>query len=37
MHAYRKNCPMAWKGAFGGKEKASSIVLEAFSVYNAFI
>jgi Plant transposon protein len=37
MHAYWKNCPMAWKGAFGGKEKASSIVLEAFSDYNCFI
>jgi Plant transposon protein len=37
MHAYWKNCPMAWKGAFGGKEKASTIVLEAFSDYNCFI
>jgi Plant transposon protein len=37
MHVYWKNCPMAWHALFGGKEKAPTVVLEAFSDYNAYI
>ena len=29
MHTFWKNCPVAWQGNFGGKEKRPSIVLEA--------
>ena len=29
MHTWWKNCPVAWKGSYKGKEKRSSIVLEA--------
>ena len=29
MHTWWKNCPVAWKGSYKGKEKRSTIVLEA--------
>lgn len=29
MHTYWKNCPVAWQQSFQGKEKCSTIVLEA--------
>ncbi len=31
MHTVWKNCPVAWQGSFKGKEKKSTIVLEAIS------
>ena len=34
MHTWWKNCPVAWKGSFKGKEKRSTIVLEAASDYH---
>jgi Plant transposon protein len=34
MHVGWKNCPVAWQGAFQGKEKAPTIVLEAVADYN---
>jgi Plant transposon protein len=37
MHAFWKNCPMAWRADYTGKEGCPSIVLEAFSDFNAFI
>jgi hypothetical protein len=37
MHVGRKNCPVAWQGAFQGKEKVPTIVLEAVSDYNLWI
>lgn len=37
MHVYWKNCPMAWRAVYGGKEKAPTIVLEAFADYHAYI
>jgi hypothetical protein len=37
MHVGWKNCPVAWQGAFQGKEKSPTIVLEAVSDYNLWI
>jgi hypothetical protein len=34
MHTYWKNCPVAWQGAYKGKEKKPSIVLEAICDYH---
>jgi hypothetical protein len=34
---YFKNCPVAWQGSFKGKEKRSSIILEAVSDHHLFI
>lgn len=34
MHTWWKNCPMAWQGAYKGKEKKPTIVLEAACDYN---
>ena len=34
MHVYWKNCPMAYQGAYQGKEKFSILVLEAIADYN---
>ena len=31
MHTVWKNCPVAWQGSFKGKEKKSTIVLEAIA------
>jgi Plant transposon protein len=37
VHVGWKNCPVAWQGAFQGKEKAPTIVLEAVADYNLWI
>jgi Plant transposon protein len=37
MHGGWKNCPLAWLGQFKGKEKAPTIVLEAYSDQNLWI
>ena len=37
MHLFWKNCPVKWQGAFKGKEKKPSIVLEAMCDYNLWI
>jgi len=37
MHVGWKNCPVAWQGAYQGKEGKPTIVLEAFADYNLFI
>ena len=37
MHIFWKNCPVAWQGAYKGKEKKPSIVLEAMCDYNLWI
>jgi hypothetical protein len=37
MHAGWKNCPIAWQGAFQGKEGHPTIVLEAFCDYNLWM
>ena len=34
MHTWWKNCPVAWKGSYKGKEKRSTIVLEAACDYH---
>ena len=34
MHTTWKNCPMAWKGSFQGKEKSPTMVLEAMCDQN---
>ena len=34
MHTYWKNCPVAWQGSYKGKEKKSTVVLEAIADYN---
>ncbi len=34
MHTIWKNCPMAWKGSFQGKEKKPTMVLEAVCDHN---
>jgi Plant transposon protein len=34
MHAVWKNCPVGWQGSFKGKEKKSTVVLEAISDYH---
>jgi Plant transposon protein len=36
-HIYWKNCPVGWHGAFKGKEKKPTIILEAISDYHLFI
>ncbi len=36
MHTHWKNCPVAWQGSYKGKEKKSTIVLEAISDYHCF-
>ena len=36
MHVYWKNCPVAWQGAFDGKEKKPTIVLEGGCDYNTW-
>jgi len=33
MHTFWKNCPVAWQGAYKGKEKKPTIVLEAIADY----
>lgn len=37
MHVYWRNCPTAWKGAFSGKEKEPTIVLEAVADWSRWI
>lgn len=36
MHTYWKNCPVAWQGAFLGRNSGPTIVLEAICDYNLF-
>lgn len=37
MHIHWKNCPMAWKGSYQGKEGIPTMVLEAACDYNMWI
>jgi hypothetical protein len=36
MHTYWKNCPVAWQGAYLGRQSGPTIVLEAIADYNLF-
>lgn len=36
-HTVWKNCPKAWQGSFKGKEKKSTIVMEALCDFNLYI
>jgi Plant transposon protein len=36
MHAYWKNCPMAYRLVYTGKEGKASLVLEAVADHNLF-
>jgi hypothetical protein len=37
MHLWWKNCPMAFKGQYQGKEKKATLVLEAVAEYDLWI
>jgi Plant transposon protein len=37
MHVYWKNCPVAWKGQYEGKEGSPTIILEAVADYSLWI